>query len=64
MTWLQLEGVLDGLLGFMEGEPKQLHPINFEVNMVGEGTLAAGVLWYSQSPPAGKVEESRRGWSD
>ncbi|CAF9937954.1 MAG: hypothetical protein ALECFALPRED_007460 [Alectoria fallacina] len=62
LTWLQLERVLDGLRGFMvEGEPMQLHPVNFEVNVVGEGTVAAGVLWYSQSSPAGKVEERRRG---
>ena len=56
-TWQQLEWVLAGLLRFMEGEPTQLHPLNFDVNVVGQGIVAAGVLWYSQSPPPRGVGE-------
>lgn len=64
-TWLQLEWVLDGLLGFMEGgEPGRLHPVNFEVDVVEQGTVAAGVLWYSQSPPPGAVGRRERGWEE
>lgn len=52
-TWLQLDWVLLGLLRFMKGEKSMLsHPINFDVNAVGEGIVAAGLLWYSQSPPS------------
>lgn len=41
-----------GLLKYLkEGEPLQLHPVNFDVDIVGKGIVAAGVLWYSQSPP-------------
>ena len=45
-------------MGFMEGEPQRLHPVNFDVNVVGEGIVAAGVLWYSQRP----VIEAREKW--
>lgn len=59
LTWLQLDWVLWGLLGFMEeGEPMHLHPVNFEVYVVAQGMLAAGLLWYSQLPPAEVLEES------
>ena len=48
ITWLQLHWVLVGLQGFMEGDPVQLHPVNFDVAVGGEHrVVAAGVLWYS-----------------
>lgn len=52
-TWLQLESVLAGLLRFMEGREGDegvMHPFNFDLNVVEHGIVAAGVLWYSQSP--------------
>ena len=53
VTWRQLSWVLAGLRHFMEGEPMQLHPVNFDVNVVGIGMVAAGILWHSQSPALG-----------
>ena len=53
-TWLLLEWVLAGLLSFMEKDPMMLHPVNFDVNVVEEGIVAAGVLWYSQRRAVGK----------
>ena len=54
ITWLQLYWVLVGLQGFLEGDPIQLHPVNFDVSVDGEErVVAAGVLWYSPGPTAG-----------
>lgn len=53
----------DGLLHFMEGEPMHLHPVNFDVVVVGTGTVAAGMLWHSQSPDFRGVERGKRGLS-
>lgn len=47
VTWRQLHWVLTGLLFFMEGEPMHLHPVNFDVVVVGTGMVAAGMLWRS-----------------
>ena len=56
-TWRRLYWVLAGLLQFMlGGELRQLHPLNFDVNVVGEGTVAVGLLWYSQRPLVGGKE--------
>ena len=58
LTWLQLDFVLSGLMGFMvEGVPMLSHPINFEIHVGAQGAVAAGLLWYSQSPLAQVVEE-------
>ena len=52
-TWRRLSWTLAGLLQFME-DPRHLHPLNFDVYAVEEGVVAAGVLWYSQSPAGGR----------
>lgn len=39
----------------------RLHPVNFDVDSVGQGIVAVGVLWYSQSRPPRAVEEGRKG---
>lgn len=44
-TWLQLFWVLVALKGYMKREP---HPVNFDVRVVDQGVVAAGVLWCSQ----------------
>ena len=31
----------------------QLHPLNFDVGVAHQGVVAAGVLWYTQSPYRG-----------
>ena len=43
--WLQLVWVLVALRDFVGREP---HPVNFDVRVVDQGVVAAGVLWYSQ----------------
>lgn len=64
VTWRQLDSVLTGLLMFMGGRPRELHPVNFDVNVVNKGKVAVGVLWYSQVPPLGTVDKGSRGRSD
>ncbi len=44
----------------MEGEPSQLHPINFDINVGEEGMVAVGMLWCSQSPAAREADKGRR----
>ena len=54
ITWVQLYWVLVGLQGFMEGDPLQLHPLNFDVGVGGvDRVVAAGVLWCSPTDLAG-----------
>ena len=60
--------VLTGLQTFIEeGEPIRLHPADFDVDAVGEGTVVAGVLWCShfvESGAKGPGEERVGGWRD